>query len=218
MTKILALGDSHILCFRKAYSNIKYTITAIPGATAQGAVNPNSKTNALKEFTKSLKSHLTNDYVCVQLGEVDCGFLIWYRAKKHNISIEDQLQNSLSNYEQFLKNTLNTYYKNEKILVLSAPLPTIEDNTNPKFLTGARSTVTVSLRERTDLTIEYNTRLSNICKTNNYIWIDITSDILNKKTKLVDEKWKNLNPYDHHLNPDMIWKLYEQKIKGKINV
>jgi hypothetical protein len=67
-----------------------------------GMANPNSKTNALIYFNKKLKTMSRNDYYVFVLGEVDCGFLIFYRAKKYNISINSQLNLSIYNYQKFL--------------------------------------------------------------------------------------------------------------------
>ena len=84
---ILVLGDSHSNVFN--LSKKDFLVEFIGGATAQGSVNPNSKTNSLNIFTEKLKtldlSKISN--VIIMLGEVDCGFVIWYRHKKHNISI-----------------------------------------------------------------------------------------------------------------------------------
>lgn len=52
------------------------------------------------------------------LGEVDCGFVIWVRSKKYNISIDNQINESITNLFNFIKNeVLNKYSKeNEKFV------------------------------------------------------------------------------------------------------
>ncbi len=97
MIKILVLGDSHCDIFR--YCNIKqndiyFDVHNVGGATAQGSVNPNSNTNALNIFRNKIHKINKTDYkyVIINLGEVDCGFVIWYRKKKYNISTEEQLK------------------------------------------------------------------------------------------------------------------------------
>ena len=216
MTNILVLGDSHAGCFRKAKNDYRYTVIDVGGATAYGSIKFSSVTNALSIFEDNLKRHPQNNYVCTQLGEVDCGFVMWVRSKRKGISIEKQLVSSLNNYKNFLTNTVNKYYAPKNTIVLSAPLPTILDNTDKRFLKGARSEVNATLEQRTELTIGYNQRLSVICKEEGYGWIDVTTDTMDKTTGLVDEKWKNSNPYDHHLNPDLIWQIYEDKIRKLI--
>ena len=46
------------------------------------------------------------------LGKVDCGFVIWVRSKKYNISIDNQINESVTNLFNFIKNeVLNKYSK-----------------------------------------------------------------------------------------------------------
>ena len=53
--KILCCGDSHIEVFgycNKKQNNFVFDVCKVGGATAQGAVNPNSKTETIKDFEK----------------------------------------------------------------------------------------------------------------------------------------------------------------------
>lgn len=214
---ILVLGDSHTLCFCNNTNpeisyRLAYTVKSVGGATAQGSVNPNSKSNALQKFTKSLQTTDLHTNVCLQLGEVDCGFVIWYRAHKHGITIQNQLETSLHNYQKFIHETVEKKYSPADIILLSATLPTIKDNTDPSILKGARSEVIASQLERTNLTLEYNDRLQNICKINGYNWVSVVRETLNSRTGIVDDYWLNIDPKDHHLNPILIGPLYEKKI------
>ena len=92
---VLFFGDSHAMCYIKLGANkiqndVKFDVCSVGGASAQGVVNPNSKTNALsvyRERIKKYKNNNDNDYFAIMLGEVDCGFVIWYRAKKYNQTI-----------------------------------------------------------------------------------------------------------------------------------
>ena len=85
--KILLLGDSHAHVFKlvdRATSNFSISHCIVTGSSAQGAVNPHSKTNALPIFRdvllKNAKSHT---HCMTMLREVDCGFVIWYRKKNY---------------------------------------------------------------------------------------------------------------------------------------
>lgn len=78
------------------------------------------------------------------LGEVDCGFVIWVRSKRYNISIDDQINNSVNNLFTFVDNIIATEkYTNKDIIICGSILPTIKDNTDKKFLNGVRSEVDV---------------------------------------------------------------------------
>lgn len=85
------VGDSHLRGIRRAAERglIKRgcVFTQVPGATAVGLRNPNSTTNALETFRAALLPR-RNVIPVIHLGEVDCGFVIWYRAEKYGESLE----------------------------------------------------------------------------------------------------------------------------------
>ena len=150
--KILCCGDSHAGVFNYCNSrqnNFVFDVRIVGGATAQGAVNPNSKTDALNIFEKKINSTRA-DKILIMLGEVDCGFVIWVRSKRYNISIDEQINNSVNNLFTFVDNIIATKnYTNKDIIICGSILPTIKDSTDKRFLGGARSEVDVSQLERT---------------------------------------------------------------------
>lgn len=213
MLQILVLGDSHSEIFNYCNSkqkNIFFKVIVVPGATAQGSVNPNSGTNALNIYKEKLNNININDfkYIIINLGEVDCGFVIWYRKDKYNISIESQLEITTNNLFKFINLEIVNKFEPSKIIINGSVLPTIKDNTNKNYLSGARSNVNASQLDRTILTIKYNDILKNHCLLNGYNYMDITNYILDNETKVVNEKFLNKNIYDHHLdneNTCMLW-------------
>jgi len=127
---IHCLGDSHVAMFEyikqnKLLKKTKINCTIVGGGTAMGMVNPNSKTNALQIFKTKINNISKQDYIFLLLGEVDCGFLIWYRAKKYNHSVSAQFETSLTNYFKFITWLIE---REHNIVVCSAPLPTIYDD------------------------------------------------------------------------------------------
>jgi len=213
MIKILVLGDSHSEIFNycnKKQKNIYFQVIIVPGATAQGSVNPNSNTNALNIFKKELNNITYNnfEYIIINLGEVDCGFVIWYRKDKYNISIEKQLKITTYNLNNFIKSEILPYFESSKIIINGSVLPTIEDNTDKKYLTGLRSEVNASQIERTNLTIEYNNILKQISLENGYNYMDITNHILDNETNIVNKLFLNKNIYDHHLDNENTYNLW----------
>jgi len=207
MVNILFFGDSHTEHYIKEGANkiqndIKFDICFVSGATAQGAVNPHSKTKALSTYRKTLERKKNNnyDYFGIMLGEVDCGFVIWYRAKKYNETIQEQIKIAVNNLEEFLKKDAEKLFPENKIVVVGATLPTIKDNTDKRFLSGARSEVNASLRERIDCTFEYNNQLQIMAKNNNYLYFDISDETFDQENYCVFPRFFNENPYDHHLN------------------
>ena len=218
--RVLFFGDSHVEEYiengvNEIQNEMKFDTCYVYGATAQGAVNPNSKTQALSIFRENLERKKNNnyDYVGVMLGEVDCGFLIWFRAKKYNKTVHEQIMLAVNNLEEFLKNDVEKVFSRDKIVVVGATIPTIKDNTNKKFLRGARKRVTASLRERIDCTFEYNKQLAIMAKKNNYRYFDISNETLDRENCCVFPQFLNREPYNHHFDSHAVAPIFVDKFK-----
>lgn len=218
---VLFFGDSHATFYIKLGANkiqndVKFDVCSVRGASAQGVVNPNSKTNALSVYRnriKKYKNNNDNDYFAIMLGEVDCGFVVWYRAKKYNQTIHEQIKLAVDNLEEFLKNNVEKLFSEDKIVVVGATLPTIKDNTDKKFLKGARSDVDTSLRDRIDCTFEYNKQLSVMAKNNNYLYFDISDETFDQKNYCVFPQFLNKDPYNHHFDGHSVAPIFVDKFK-----
>lgn len=220
---ILVLGDSHIDVFR--YCNGKQTriifdLCIVPGATAQGAVNPNSKTNAFNFFTDKLekrcKSMCKPSKVIICLGEVDCGFLIWVRSKRNNICVDEQIKVCVDNLFKFIKEQILGYgYDEDDIIVTGVVLPTIRDCTDKGFLNGARKDVDVSQLKRTKKTLEYNSILESRCREYGYKYMDITNETIGMDGT-IQEKFLSKNKYDHHLDNESTFDIWMSKLNDML--
>lgn len=204
---ILVLGDSHAKVFnhinkKHLLPNVELSVVSVGGATAQGACNPNSKTNALSIFKKNLASKKKHDKIMIMLGEVDCGFVIWYRKEKYNTSVEEQLNNSVTKLFEFIQNEVRSKYAPEQITVIGANLPTLFDRHRNVHneVANKRQDVKTGIRERTDLTFKYNTILEKESMKRGYKYIDIVKETLNLNTMLVDEQYLHEDENDHHLS------------------
>ena len=216
---ICVLGDSHARIFD--YCNTKqnkyiFDVCAVSGATAQGCVNPNSKTNALPIFVNKIKTANTKyEKIMIMLGEVDCGFLIWVRSKRYGISVDAQLDLCIANLFNFIQtkliNSITSSYSPNEIIILGIHLPTIKDNTKKQLLAGARSEVNVSQYDRTQKTLQYNNILKQKSAEAGYNYIDITDEIIGTDG-IVKPYYLNANPYDHHLESDKIYHLWLKKL------
>jgi hypothetical protein len=209
-TKITVLGDSHSLVFNH-YKGTEYqfNVGVVHGATARGAINPNTKTNSLAIYKENLEKTKA-DKIAIMLGEVDCGYLIWYKNKFEGLSVESQLKESLSKLSSFVKLHVRKYYQPEDIILIASPPPTIEDNTDKKFLAGARASVDTPLRERMELTIEYNRRLKEIADRKGYRYIDIMDKVT--EDFKVKREYRSEDPHDHHLNSKTTIDLWIEQI------
>ena len=223
MIKILVLGDSHSDVFN--YCNTKqqkinFEVTIVGGATAQGSVNPNSNTNALNLFKEKLNNINYKDYryIIINLGEVDCGYLIWYRKNKYDISIEEQIKITTDNLFNFIYSEILPYFESSKIIINGSILPTIKDNTDKKYMSGARSEVNELQINRTLLTLQYNDILKKRSSENGYNYIDITQYILDSETKIVNTKFLNKDIYDHHLDNETTYNLWMDELSKIIKI
>jgi hypothetical protein len=199
---ILALGDSHLDALKLASElellNGNYYFSIVPGATAVGLRNPNSITDAVNIFTLALATQPTDSHVIIHLGEVDCGFVIWWRAQKYGESIEKQFGESIDAYGQFLNVMLQRGFN--KICIAGASLPTIPDRVEIGDVANKRSEINVSIKDRTELTIKYNRALKELAKKLGISYFDITDAVLNQSSKVVHDFFRNPDSSDHHLD------------------
>ncbi|WBQ16845.1 SGNH/GDSL hydrolase family protein [Sphingobium yanoikuyae] len=206
MTELLFLGDSHMNCLAKPITEGRLRgydcrIVQVPGATAVGLRHPKSKTQALQRFRDVLLPFRPDCIPVFQIGEVDCGFVIWVRAQRHGESVQQQLDASLAAYLNFLSEMQSAGYCRQ--IVTSATLPTIDDN--PATMGEVhilRQEVQATQRERTDLTLTYNYRLQQGCRARGIDFLDIAELMLDPQTRLIRDDLKNPNLGDHHIHPD----------------
>ena len=209
MSKIYAVGDSHSRVFKKIKNVINFPVD---GGTNMGLKNPHSKTNAKEKIDNFLSKKLKKeDTLIFLMGEVDCGFVIWYRKEKYNDTIESQFNESINNYFDFI---LSYKDKCNTICVCDVPPPTIGDNDKVRGdVANKRLGIKATLKERTILTKNYNDKISDFCQENNFINIKYMEDILNEEGT-VNKIYKNSNPKDHHLEPTKYSKLLRKKLSN----
>ncbi|MCB0397047.1 MAG: hypothetical protein KDD36_10355 [Flavobacteriales bacterium] len=201
-TKIYVFSDSHGKVFdhlNKKLGMRKFKTVVVEGATAMGMVNPNSKTDALGTYRKSLIRLPKSSELLFLLGEVDTGFIIWYRAQVKSLTVTDQFEYSLTCYSRFIKELVDEGFHN--ITIMSAPLPTIGDNQTWGNVANLRKEVKATQLERTDLTLNYNKRLKEMCEALNLRFLDLDSELLGSG-QLVNKALMNKNKSDHHLDND----------------
>lgn len=199
-TEILVLGDSHAAVFsdvgfRAQFPLHSFDVVSIGGATASGLENPNSKTQSTPKFLDALKNSRARTVV-VLLGEVDTGFVIWYRAEKYRAAVSQMLLNALRSYQDFL----TALKGGHRVICLSAPLPTIPDGQEWGEVANARKDVRASQMERTALTIRFNEGMRKFCAENGIEYLDFDGQSIGEDG-LVDKRLLNSNPLDHHYEP-----------------
>jgi len=212
MREILILGDSHTPVFnhpsfKKSFPELIFKVVTVIGATASGLENPNTKTQAYPIFKKALK-HSSAEKVIIMLGEVDTGFVIWYRAKKYQESVSAMADRAFASYSKFLLEVAARF----KVVCISTPLPTIRDGSDWGDVANARKEVTATQLERTALTLLFNRQMQAFCKQHNICYIMLDSVSLGEDG-VVTSELINCNPNDHHYEPDIYSRLLIERLK-----
>jgi hypothetical protein len=186
---VLCLGDSHVRVFNDVrMADVWFRVVSVKGATASGIQNPHSATNARVHFQNALRAARPWQHVLVNLGEVDCNFIIWRQAERTGASIESVLADTLDSYEGFLREV--AAHAPASVCVLSATLPTIEDyqrlkelypEYDPEIL-GLRSQIRVPCADRIQLTRTFNAGLAQRCAAMGIRFIDTTTEQLDPAT------------------------------------
>lgn len=211
MQEILVLGDSHSPVFnhpqfKETFPNLSFKVITVIGATASGLDNPNSTTQAYPIFREAMKNSIAKR-VIVMLGEVDTGFVIWYRAQKYNEYVATMMDKAISCYSHFLLE-LKTQFE---VICISTPLPTIQDNNDWGEIANARREVKATQVERTTLTLEFNRTMQQFCKQHGICYLMLDNESLGKNG-IVKTALLNSNPQDHHYDAQIYAALLVKKL------
>jgi hypothetical protein len=209
-------GDSHAKVFRdlRRAGLLERTwldVTVVRGATALGLANPNSKTAALPTFHRIIQRIAVGRPLLFMLGEVDCGYLIWYRAARFGVSVHEQMRASVDNYTRFLDELRSQGRR--RIVVASVPPPTIRDDQPWGEVATARREVHATLQDRTDLTHVYNENLREWASTSGCQMLDYEGDVVDASTGLVREELRSSDPLDHHVEPDAFSRILAVRLR-----
>lgn len=200
---LLAIGDSHLEVLKLAAELNLLDVAGtdfciVPGATVIGLRNPNSSTDAVNLFKSFLRPASKHSHVLLHLGEVDCGFVMWWRAKKRGEDIEEQFQQSLHAYGEFVLHILAMGFKH--LCITGASLPTIDHGVDMGEVANLRREVSESLHDRTLLTLRYNRALREIADGVGVSYFDISRAVLDRSSNVVHQFFRNSDPRDHHLD------------------
>ncbi|MFZ5619808.1 MAG: SGNH/GDSL hydrolase family protein [Pseudomonadota bacterium] len=196
-TETLVLGDSHVHIYEHWYLMLAFPfryfdVCGVVGATASGLENPNSKTQAYATYRAALRRRKYQEII-VMLGEVDTGFVIWYRAKKYGASVDAMFGQAVDRYCAFLRELVGY----GKVIVMSCPLPTIPDDNAWGDVANLRKDVDTSQQERTNLALRFNRAIAEYCEAEGICFISLDEASLGDDG-LVKRALLNRNPADHH--------------------
>jgi len=211
--KIAILGGSHARIFHhnsfsKFYPNTEINICSVDGATITGLKNPNSQTQAGEVFTSFIESDIS-ELPIVLIGEVDIGFLIWYRNQFKGEELNELKDRFVTNYLSFIRQVRAKY---GVVIALSIPLPTIQDGEKFGDVANARKNINASQMERTNFTIKVNNELESLlCKLNGVHFFNFDKLCLGVNG-LLSLDFVNLDIYDHHYNKNRYAKLIRTEL------
>jgi capsule polysaccharide export protein KpsC/LpsZ len=198
---ILCIGDSHIRVFenklfKKFFKDYHFNIIYVPGASAYGLGNKNSKTKAYTIFKNALNTYRYKK-IFITLGEVDCAYTIWAKYKRDDSDIDKLLETSIQRYKSFLEEISEF----AEVVVLETPLQTVKKDTNcDDSISGIRKSIDITRKEKIKLTLKFNREIKNWIKNKKNIkFLEYEKFVYNKKTKDI-RKWilNSNNPCDHH--------------------
>lgn len=210
--EILVIGDSHASVFEywkfiTIFPRKYFNVCSVAGATISGIENPNSKTKSLPIYMKALEKKCSK--IIIMLGEVDTGFIIWYQAEKYQASVLAMTKMTFDRYTIFLDKVKKI---NENTIVISTPLPTIEDRNDWGEVANLRREVKASQLERTKLTLLFNKLIKEYCDLYKIKFIDLDSKCLGDDG-LLKEEFMNKNKFDHHYDKDNYFKLLSEQLR-----
>lgn len=216
---IVALGDSHTRFFRAVQrKNIVSTdnecfIEALEcgGASAFGLLNKNSQSGLAANFDGIYKSRLKHaDNIVLHFGEIDCRRASWVAARDNDLSIEESIQSSTRNYQDFILHNLRFDFSR---LVIFGPKPPLVDYAELAKITmyDPRS-VAVTLSQRRKVTKQFNEEMESFCLKNDIKFISIQKEYGDycDSDDFQREGLKFCFADDIHGNIDFFAKLYEQ--------
>lgn len=194
------VGDSHARVFTEPALRalpVQFEVTAISAATASGLTNPNSRTDAGATIAAKLDSagraRRTPAAILVVLGEVDCGFVIWWHHQQHDSPLDELLERAVCNVSELLARASRI----APALFVSAPLPTIADAADFGEYANLRRDIDASQADRTALVLEFNRRVGAACRELGVRFVDLDSCSLGPDG-LVSPLLKDADPHQHH--------------------
>ncbi|UQP00542.1 SGNH/GDSL hydrolase family protein [Burkholderia multivorans] len=197
IVNVLIIGDSHVRVFEHAWfrcmlPNVRFTVEYVPGATAIGIVNRHSITSAWSKFDTAL-DEIERDLVIVNLGEVDTGYSLWRLVETRGDAMSEIFERAVNNYCEYIEDLS----KRGRVLVLSAPLPTLSDEMAQKNRGNAiREQVDATQRQRTELTLQFNARVMAFCAQIGVSYLDSSPSALGANG-VVKDSWRRKD-LDHH--------------------
>jgi hypothetical protein len=214
--RVLVLGDSHISVFKheifeQQFPRVEFVFCRAGGATASGLENPNVKVKAYDRFLEAIQAEAYRK-VILCLGEVDTGFVIWYRVEKFGADLSSILERTVEAYTRLIQRLAGHC---ETLIVYSAPLPTIADDNDWGEVANLRKEIRATQKERTALALRFNQKVEAYCGYHDICYLNLDAECLGENG-LVKVGLMNGDPHDHHYDEEKYALLLAGRLHGLI--
>jgi len=193
-------GDSHSRVFaliRRKTKSTRISITTVRGASARGISNASSESCAREIFLTSISQIPATQEVAIQLGEVDCGSLIWRIQDRTGHSLNDLYTESLGRLQKFVGEL-----DRRPVILCGTTPPTVWDYTKFSGDSNPRFGLTASWSERAEITRRWNRDLEHWCSVHGHVFLDVASFTWKPLGEYLLPEYLPESASDHHLRVD----------------
>ena len=217
---LLVLGDGDVQYFRKAAENALFMpryvkVLDVGDAIAAGMPGTGTKTNSSLPYQELLEEARDAFIVVLYFGGINCGDDIPHRADNHAASVEAQMQQSVDACFGFVDELIGHGF--ERIVVTGACLPTTTCSAQDVEIVDSCNEVVTTQWERTDLMLRCNDLIKSQATDRNLRYVDLTSDILDPSTRLVDPYVQNTLSTNHLLHHDRGAEVWSKRLNECLN-
>ncbi|QRM18348.1 hypothetical protein GBK02_02515 [Dechloromonas sp. TW-R-39-2] len=215
--RILILGDSHAGVFEYVFDHDLLTphllnCEIVGGATAGGLNNDHSVTAAFAKYQQSLRRFAEYDVVVLMLGEVDCSFALWNRAKQRNESVFEQIPRAMQGIVRLL-DWAGEHYPQRRFVLAGTILPTIKDDEIDLQYYELRRSVRATQRERSELVLAFNQAVRQLAGQRGLSYMDISQQTIDAEKGVVRDEFLVHEKLDHHQSQAMTAPLWVEEFR-----
>jgi hypothetical protein len=102
------------------------------------------------------------------------------------------------------------------VIITAASVPTIRDGQNWGAIANLRREISVSIRDRTALTLRYNSLLSAEATKRGLPFVDPSATFVDPATGVIRDVFRHSDPLNHHLAPETAGPVWAEALNKAI--